>query len=125
MAKVIFNCAVRAAYISIGLLLGVFYMADANAQTFRGDELTCRSLASTAFDVAAMRDAGVPWDTFGPWIKNALEQAKENPESYVKDQEDIDFIYGWFKRIYDAPTMSPETAEALINRDCMKKPMRV
>lgn len=125
MARVIVGILGRLAYICIGLLLGVFYMANANAATFRGNAEVCSSLSMTAMEVAGMRDAGVPWDAFGPWIKGALDEALVNPASYVKDQDDVNFIYEWFKRIYDEPALSGVAAAALVERDCMTKPVSV
>lgn len=125
MARVIVGILTRVAYVCIGLLLGVFFMANANAATFRGNAEVCSSLGMTAMEVAGMRDAGVPWDAFGPWIKGALDEAVQNPESYVKDQDDVNFIMTWFKRIYDEPGLSGVAAAVLIERDCLTKPVSV
>lgn len=125
MARVIVGVLGRIAYVCIGLLLGVLFMANASAATFRGDAEVCASLGGAAGEVAGMRDAGVPWDAFGPWIGESLKEALQNPASYVKDDEDVAFIMGWFKRIYDEPGMSPAAAAVLVERDCMTKPASI
>lgn len=108
----------------LGLLVLITLSLPAKSATFRGNQATCDSLSMTAFDVVSMRDAGIGWGEFQPWIKDSLDAAVPNPDSYVKDQDDVNFILGWFKRIYDSQ-IDPASAANAIYSDCMKKPVSV
>ncbi len=100
-----------------------FACLTANAATFRGDEAICNSLAATAYDVVGLRDAGVGWDVFHPWISGALKDALMNPASYVKDQDDVEFVLKWFGHIYATPALSGLAAVQVVQQECMKKPL--
>lgn len=115
----------RILYMLLGaalLILGLTYMAPAGAATFRGDQASCDHLSAFAGQVAELRDSGTAWEQFEAWIKLSLERARENPDSYVKDQDDVDFVMAAFKRIYDNPQMTPEQAVSITSAECMKRP---
>lgn len=111
--------------ILVWLAVGLAWLSlgpTANATTMRGDPLVCSSFSMAAYDVAQMRDAGVPWETFAPWITNALDEALKNPNSYVKDVDDVAYIFGWFKRIWDNPKTEAVEIVRLVEADCLKQP---
>ena len=86
-----------------------------------GDRASCVSLADVAADVVDIRDSGVPWDTFEPWIKNALSVARAGDTSYVRTQDDADFVLRWFKRIYDTPGSTHAQFAAELERECLQR----
>jgi hypothetical protein len=108
----------------LGLL--IFYR-PAQAETFRGNDIVCTHLSNTAYDVAQMRDAGVPWEQFSTFISTQLKVALGVPESYIKDADDVHFVYESFKRIYDEPALTPDEAVGKTKQACMivKQKLRV
>lgn len=124
MGRLIVAVLGRAAYIGFGVMLGMWLMASfANAATFRGDPIICRSFAQTAATVATMRDNGVPWSVLEPRLQEMVNQALVDPDSYVKDADDAKFVMGWFKYIFDNPSLSAAEVAHSIEQDCLKKPV--
>lgn len=101
-----------------GLLLGLM-ATRTDAATFNGDEQICRNLAGASYNVAEMRDAGVTWEMFEPWIGTQLLEAMSNPDSYIKTADDAAFVIQQFKRIFDEPKLEGIEAIDLIYKACM------
>lgn len=113
----------RVLYILLGAALTIWlliFSGPLGAATFRGDEASCEHLATFGARVAMMREEGVPWDVFAGQLNVSLEIARTNPDSYVKDQDDVDFVMKWFKTVYDNPAMQPEVAYTNIKTECMR-----
>lgn len=95
------------------------------AATFRGDAQTCASISLVAINVVEMRDGGMGWDVFEPMLRGSLDVALQEPESYVKDQDDVRFITRVFKRIFDHPNVDVVAAMTAIEKECMQKPVSI
>ena len=94
------------------MLVAIFCLYSlANASALMGKRETCFPLASFAYNVAQIRDAG---QSFGEVLKDVsegLDEALKNPDSFIKDQTDVAMVKGLVKAIFD----SKETAEQLAN----------
>ena len=69
---------------------GAMMMSDrANAAgTIAGNEESCQSAAVAAAGFMAHRKNGVTWEQAEPMVKEALNNVRGNPESFVKDAQD-------------------------------------
>ena len=118
-------CAVKRivlVWLAAGLLWLAFGPSPSQAATMRGNVEICSSFGATVYDVGQMRDSGIPWETFGPWIIERVANALTDPRSYIKDAEDVSFVLDWFKRVYDSPNTEALELAITADADCMKTP---
>lgn len=123
MGRLIVAILGRLSYIGIGVLLGMLFVVNAYSATFRGEMLVCQRLGQIVSNVADLRDAGVPWATFEPWMQANVDAGLADPDSFVKDAEDAAFIMRWVKRVYDTPGATGQALAKEVTTDCMRKPV--
>ena len=110
-------------WIGKAVLVGLMAVGSVQAATFRGNAEVCAAITVTAYDAAQMRDAGIPWEVFGPWIADRITQVKGDPLSYIQDDEDAMYMMNLFKFIWDNPMVEAAELISMVEADCMKAPV--
>lgn len=99
--------------------VAVMGLMTAQAASFSGNQESCEALSSVAGRVAATRDSGMPWEELEARMNFSLAVAQENPDSYVKNEADANWIMSVFKRIYETG-VTPEEAYSHTMVACMR-----
>lgn len=79
----------------------LLYADKANAMTIRGDHNSCYSLALASEKAVYYRDSGQPFEPENKaTLLEALEAAKGNPNSFIKDDDDVKLVVELFGNIW-------------------------
>lgn len=122
--ETVMRVAGRTAYVVLGAVLMLGAMTFVHAATFRGDQASCDHLSMFAAHTAEVRDSGGNRQEFLDFVEQSLAAARNNPESYIKDQDDVNFVMNVVKRVFDNPSMTEEQAYTSTSEECLRKPVK-
>lgn len=91
----------------------------AEAAKLRGEHESCVVVGHVIVQAGDMRDNGVPWETAQIRFKELLDDARNNPASFVQNDEDAEFIMKAFKRLWDDPKQPSFIVATEVYRQCM------
>lgn len=70
------------------------------AAPLRGDRGACEVLGNTVVQAGDMREAGVPWEVARDRLKEMVDAAAKNPESFVTEKSAQEFVMRAFQRLW-------------------------
>jgi hypothetical protein len=94
--------------------------ANAEAGVLKGDRDNCMYLAQVARYYATGRDHGYPWEVVKPAMDESVDKARQNPDSFVKDDIDASYIRQQLTKIWhEWKEVPPDVIEVRVLQDCM------
>lgn len=67
-----------------------------------GDKEACEHFGTVMVQVGSMREGGVPRELAETSFNQRLEEAKGNPDSYIKTEADVKFAQDSFKKVWES-----------------------
>lgn len=91
----------------------------ADAAQMRGERASCEVLATNIWQAGDMRDSGIPWEVAKVRFQELLDEARQNPHSFVKSKEDEAFIMRAFQSLWTFADDAAIVIAAQVYKQCM------